>query len=161
MRRLLRNSTALLLALLMMFESGEAGIAYAVEKLNPTADIELTVPDKYQGAGNVFFIAKPDWTVSEKSDETLYIPIQRTGDLSAEADVILKVVDVTAKHDVNYTVEMYKDKTEPEIVLEDKSIAELVRDADGQVEFEVGGEVRWRRPSTRLAARNSWTARAT
>ena len=119
---------------IMMFGMCDRGIAYAADEIgktiNPTRDIVLNVPEKYQDGGNWFFIAQPDWSASEKSNETMYIPIQRTGDLGSEADITLKVIDLSAKHDVNYTAELYKDSTEAEIAYADMSVKELVLSDD-------------------------------
>ena len=129
MTKFKRSAVALLLAVLMLFETGEAAIAFAAEEvdraLNPAEHLELTVPERFQDGRNWFFFPEPGYNVSEKNSEKLYIPIQRTGDLSAEADVVLKVTDVTAKHDVNYKVELYKDSAAPEIFLEDISIKDI------------------------------------
>ena len=144
MKRILRNSVAVLLAVLMMFEAGGTGIVYAAEEVdrifNPAEHIELRVPEKHQNGKNLFFIEKADWSVSEKSSETLYIPIQRVGALDMEADVTLKVVDLSAKHDVNYTAEIYKETVEPETFLTDQSIKEIALTADEQEEFQPGTE---------------------
>ena len=140
MKHFVKCSLALLLALVLVFQVGELGIAYAIEEVNravnPADYIELTVPEQYQTGENLFFIDTADWAVGERSGETLYIPIQRVGDLEAEADVVLKVSDVTARHDVNYTVELYKDDTEPELVLDDQALVELIINADDQIEYE-------------------------
>ena len=144
MKRITKSVLALLLAFLMVFEAGELGIAYAVDEIdkaiNPAERIELTVPEKYQTGENLFFIATADWATSERSGEAMYIPIQRVGDLDAEAEVTLKVVDLSAKHDVNYTIEVYKEAVDPEIFFVDKSIKELALEADEQMEVELGDE---------------------
>ena len=117
---------------------------YAAEEVdrifNPAEHIELRVPEKHQNGKNLFFIDKADWSVSEKSGETLYIPIQRVGALDMEADVTLKVVDLSAKHDVNYTAEIYKDAVEPETFFTDQSIKEIALNADEQEEVDLGSE---------------------
>ncbi|MBQ6530875.1 MAG: hypothetical protein IJI39_08150, partial [Clostridia bacterium] len=106
MKRFMKKTIVMLTAGIMMLETCNTCIAYAADviaqKIDPTRDIALKVPEKYQDGGNWFFIAEPNWTASEKSDETMYIPIQRTGGLDSEADVVLKIADLSAKHDVNY-----------------------------------------------------------
>ena len=140
MKHYLQKTLALLLAFLMLFEVGEMGIAFAVEDIdravNPAKYIELTVPEKFQDGGNWFFIPEAYYSTSEKSTEKLYIPIQRTGDLDAETEVTLKVTDLSARHDVNYTVEIYKETIDPEIVFDDQSIVALIQSADGIEEIE-------------------------
>jgi len=140
MKHILNKSLALLLALLMVFDVCQSGIAFAVEEadkaVNPTKYIELTVPERLQDGGNWFFIPEQNYAASEKSAEKIYIPIQRTGDLDAEAEITLKVVDVSARHDENYAVEIYKAEVEPQIILDDVSIKDIALNADGQEEFE-------------------------
>ena len=128
----------MLIAGLMTFEVCNTCIAYAAneiaDKIDPTRNIVLDVPEKYQDGGNWFFIAQPGWTASEKSSETLYIPVQRTGDLGSEADITLKVIDLSAKHDVNYTAELYNDDTEAQIAYADMSVKELTLSDDVEIE---------------------------
>ncbi len=77
MKRILKSSVAFLLALLMVFQAGEAVLAYTAEevdkKLNPTDYIELTVPEKFQDGGNWFFIPESGYMTNEKSTDKLYI----------------------------------------------------------------------------------------
>ena len=140
MRKFLKSTLAMLLAVLMLVEMGEPVLAAAADELdkalNPAEQLELTVPERLQDGENWFFFPEPDYTVSEYNKTKLYIPIQRTGDLSEEADVILKVTDLTAKHDVNYKVALYKDGSEPEIIYEDMSIKDIALNAEEQYEFE-------------------------
>ena len=140
MKRFMKSAMAGLLALLMLIQTADSGIAYAVgeleKALNPAEQIELTVPERFQDGNNWFFIPEQGYTASEKSAEKLYIPIQRAGDLDTEAEITLKVSDISARHDVNYKVELYKDRTEPEIVLDDQSVVDLILNADGQIEYE-------------------------
>ena len=144
MRRFCKRSLAVLLAVLILFGTCEAGVAYAVDEIdkaiNPAEQIELTVPEAFADGENWFFIANADWSAGEKSGEKLYIPIQRAGDLNSEAVVTLKVIDLSAKHDVNYTVEVYKEKVTPETAIADLSMVELAQNADGQEEVQLGSE---------------------
>ena len=136
MKQFMKRTLGFLIAFIMMFQAGDKCIAYAAEKIgnaiDPTRDIVLTVPDKYQDGGNWFFIAQSDWAASEKSNEPMYIPIQRTGDTETDADITLKVIDLSAKHDVNYKVEILKDKTEPSIAYADMSLKELAMNEDAE-----------------------------
>ena len=141
MKHFLKNSLAVLLAILMLFEAGQAGIVSAAEEIdkaiNPAEHIELTVPDRFQDGESWFFIPETGYTTSEKSTEKLYIPIQRTGDLDTEAEVTLKVVDLSARHDVNYKVEIYKEDVDPEIIFDDQAIVDLILNAEEVEEVEV------------------------
>ena len=144
MKHFCKRSLAVLLAVLILFGTCEAGVAYAVDEIdkaiNPAEQIELTVPEAFADGENWFFIANADWSAGEKSGEKLYIPIQRAGDLNSEAEVTLKVIDLSAKHDVNYTVEVYKEKVTPETAIADLSMVELAQNADGQEEVQLGSE---------------------
>ena len=141
MKRFFKNTISLMLALLMLIQAGEAGIAFAVEEadkaINPAEHIELTVPEKFRDGGNWFFIPKSGYTTSEKSTEKLYIPIQRTGDLDAPAEITLKVIDLSARHDVNYKVEIYKEEIDPEIIFGAEPIVDLIQNADAIEEVEI------------------------
>ena len=136
MKRLFKRAAAMLLALMMLLQLSETGLVAVAEALNPAEQIELTVPERFQDGNNWFFIAAPDYGIGEKSTDKLYIPIQRVGDLDAEAEITLKVVDLSARHDVNYAVELYKDKTQPEIFYDDIAVIDIALNADGQEEFE-------------------------
>ena len=140
MKRILRNSFAFLLALLMVFQCGEGALAYAAEeidkRINPAEYIELSVPEKFRDGENWFFIPESGYMTSEKSTEKLFIPIQRAGDLGGEAEITLKVIDLSARHDVNYTVEIYKEDIDPEIIFGAEAIVDLIRNADGMEEVE-------------------------
>ena len=85
MKKLLKRAVSVMLALVFLLQMGDFCIAYAVGELdralNPTAQIELTVPARFQDGGNWFFIPQTDYAASELSSESIYIPIQRTGDL--------------------------------------------------------------------------------
>ena len=126
------------LALVLLLQTG--GVALAAEEVsqtgNPVRLANLAVLERFQDRGDLFFIPEQDYAASEKSTEKLYIPIQRAGDLDQEAQVVLKVTDLTARHDVNYKVELYREDVQPELVLEDKSVVDLMLNADGQTEYE-------------------------
>ena len=136
MKRFMKKAIGLFVAFLMVFYTCDTCIAYAANEIgdaiDPTRNFVLDVPEKYRDGGNWFFIAQPDWAASEKSDEPMYIPIQRTGDTDSEADITLKVIDLSAKHDVNYKVEILKDKTEPTIAYADMSVKELAMNEDAE-----------------------------
>ena len=110
MKSLLKKTIVYILVIAMFLQTSPDGMASAAEAvhsyLNPTEDIELTVPKNLQDGNNYVFIRENVWSISEKSGEKLYIPVQRTGDLSGEADVELKVIDITARHGVNYDIEI-------------------------------------------------------
>ena len=133
MRKHFRSGVALLLSLMLVFQLCDGVIAYAAE--DPTADIVLTTPEDLKD-GSWFFIAQSDWTVSEKSNDKLYIPIQRTGDLEAEASVDLKLVDVTAHAGVNYTASIHGEDAAPETVGEGVALVDIIADPDEQTEID-------------------------
>ena len=140
MKHFWKSALSCAMALLMLLQAYPGGVALAANKtdkaFNPAEQIPLTVPERFQDGGNWFFIPESGYAASEKSTEKIYIPIQRTGDLETEADVVLKVTDISAKHDVNYTVELYKQDVDPAILLDDMSMVDLIQNADGQEEYE-------------------------
>jgi len=89
MKRILRSLLVLLLSVAMMMPNADILIAYALSV--PFDRSELTVPEELQDGNSWYFIHENTYQVSEKSGEKLYIPIQRTGDLSREGDVSLKL----------------------------------------------------------------------
>ena len=89
--------------------------------------IDLPVPEALRD-GNYFFISQGNFTISEKSNEKLYIPIQRTGDLSGEAEVTLKLVDMTSHYGVNYTAEIKDEDIEPFKMFGDISLVDIIKD---------------------------------
>ena len=130
---------SLLLAIVMFLQLADTSIVYAAEEvekaLDPAGQIELRVPESLQDGGSYFFI-RESHSISEKSADKLYIPIQRAGDLSGETEVTLKLIDVTARHDVNYTEAIYREKPDSEIEFGDVSVLDLTLSADYQEEFE-------------------------
>jgi hypothetical protein len=147
----------MLLSLTLVFQLCDGVIAWAVE--DPTANIVLTTPEDLKG-GSWFFITQTDWTVSEKSADKLYIPIQRTGDLEAEAGVDLKLVDMTSHAGVNYTASVYGDDPETQTVFDGQALVDIIADPDQQVEVDKDEYARPPKSSWTRAA-SSPTARAT
>ena len=131
---------ALLLALVMFLQLADTSVVYAVEEvekaLDPASQIELTVPDSLQDGANYFFI-REDHSISEKSSEKLYIPIQRTGDLSEAADVTLKLVDMTSHFGVNYDAEIYHQKIEPAVDYDGVAMVDAFLNADSIEEVDL------------------------
>ncbi|MBR3525247.1 MAG: hypothetical protein IKO11_05320, partial [Lachnospiraceae bacterium] len=144
MKRHCRRSIAVLLAVFMLTQLCQYTIVWAAEeivrKIDPTEEITLAVPDKFRDGGNWFFIPESSYTISENSTDKLYIPIQRTGDTDVETEVTLKLIDLSARHDENYTVEIYKEDVEPETVFGGDAIVDLIQNAESIEEVEVGDE---------------------
>ena len=140
MKHFWKSALSCALALLMLLQVCPGGVVFAANRadkaFNPAEQIPLTVPERFQDGGNWFFIPESSYAASEKSTEKIYIPIQRTGNLETEADVVLKVTDISAKHDVNYTVEIYKEDVDPAVLFDDMSLVDLIQNADGQEEYE-------------------------
>ena len=116
-----------------------------IEQLNKSQSITdadansprpLPVPDSLKD-GNYFFIGSNTWSISEKSTQKLYIPIQRTGDLSKEASVTLKLIDMTSHKGVNYKAEILNENVEGIAEFGDVSMVDLIKDnADTTYETE-------------------------
>ncbi len=87
----------------------------------------LPVPDAVKD-GNYFFIASGSYSISEQSSQKLYIPIQRTGDLSQEASITLKLIDVTSHKGVNYKAEIYNENVEGIAEYGDVSMVDLIKE---------------------------------
>ncbi len=109
MKRKLTRFIAVFLAIMMCLQMSDLSIAFATDAggFDPESQIDLTVPESLQDGGNYFFIRETDFSISEKSTDKLYIPVQRTGNTDAEAEVSLKVADITAHYGVNYTAKIY------------------------------------------------------
>ena len=140
---------AVLLCFVMVLQMSDSLIAFALD--DPTQDIVLTVPETLQDGGNYFFVPQ-DFIVSENSTDPIYIPIQRTGDLSAEADVTLKLADLTAHYGVNYTAEIHRQKAEAEVAYGGVAMVDIFQNAEieevdpqeeknevGQAVYDAGG----------------------
>ena len=134
-----RILAALLIALLLFELSGES-ITFAADALdkalNPEKQIELIVPQSLQDGNNYFFIREDSFTISEKSGEKLYIPIQRTGDVEEASEVTLKVIDMSAHCGVNYEARICDEKTAPVAILNGIAVIDLFLYADEQIEVE-------------------------
>ena len=70
----------------------------------------------------------------------MYVPVQRSGNLDEEAEVTLKVIDLSARHDVNYTMEVCDSDVEPVIDVADTSLLDIVQNAEGISEEEMPTE---------------------
>ena len=131
---------SLLLAIVMFLQLADTSIVYAAEEvekaLDPAGQIELRVPESLQDGGSYFFI-REDHTISENSSEKLYIPIQRTGDISSEADITLKLVDMTAHFGVNYDAEIYHQKIEPTVEYDGVAMVDAFLNADSIEEVDL------------------------
>ena len=138
MQQNIRRLTALFLALILMLPEANSIITYA--QTDPMDGFELSVPEELQDGGNWYFIRENTFNISEVSDQKLYIPIQRTGDLSAEGEVALKLIDVTSKHNVNYKEKIYRENPESEVEIADLSILELTEGSILQEEFDPAQE---------------------
>ena len=124
---------AALLSALMILEMAQLSLASAAEAvdraLNPAEQIELSVPEELQDAGNIFFFGQSAYYLSETSRDKVYIPVQRTGETGEEAEVTVKVVDLTSHWGENYTFEIYKEKVDPVMEYGDVSLVDLVQTA--------------------------------
>ena len=111
MKKQLTRLLALALSLTMVFDTTLVTALAAEEPQVPLPET-ITAPEALQG-GDYFFFTESDYAIGEKSSEKLYIPIGRTGDLSQEAQVTLKLVDMTTHFGVNYTAEILGEDVEP------------------------------------------------
>ena len=144
MRKSFKRILAVLLTLLMFFQLSEGSVVFAADALDqalhPEKRIELVVPQSLQNGNNYFFIREDSFTISEKSGEKLYIPVQRTGDMETAADVTLKVIDMSARYGVNYEARICDEKITPVEILNGIAVIDLFLYADEQVEVEPMGE---------------------
>ncbi|MBQ3708113.1 MAG: S-layer homology domain-containing protein [Clostridia bacterium] len=144
MKKAGKKILAALLSVLMILEMAQLSLASAAEAidraLNPAEQIELSVPSELKDAGNYFFFAQSAYYLNETSREKVYIPVQRTGDLSEEAEVTVKVVDLTSHWGENYTFEIYKEKTDAVMEYGDVSLVDLVQNTESIDEVEQGTE---------------------
>ena len=144
MRKLFVHLLAFVLCGAMLFQMSDSLIAFALD--DPTDDFVLTVPETLQDGGNYFFVPQ-DFMVSESNPDTIYIPIQRTGDLSGEADINLKLADLSARYGVNYTAEIHRQKQDPTLAYGGVSMVDVfqnaeVEEVDPQEQMnEIGREV--------------------
>ncbi|MBQ2670046.1 MAG: hypothetical protein IJG06_04740, partial [Clostridia bacterium] len=104
MKSILKKIISSTLAVSMLLPA-IAAVSAAAEH-DPSQDIALSTPDTLK-EGNYFFIRERNFQMSESSKDNVYIPIQRTGDLSSESEVTVKLVDMTARIDENYTAKIY------------------------------------------------------
>ena len=129
MKKHFRKLLALLLAIVLSVQLGQVALATAAEEvrivLDPTSQIELSTPDDLS-EGNWFFIRSNQFEISETSEEKLYIPIQRAGDLSEAASVTLKLADITSHFGVNYKAEIFRVKQEATAELGEFSLVNAI-----------------------------------
>ncbi len=137
MKKHLKKLFAFILAFIFTVQLSEAALAAAAEELrivlDPTSQIVLSTPDDL-AAGNWFFIRERQLEISEKSEKKLYVPIQRTGDLSEEASVTLKLADITSHYGVNYKAEIFRVKQAPVAELGIFSLVDAIRENQDTLE---------------------------
>ena len=131
MKNTIKKLLAFALAFVLTLQIGEVALATAAEEiqvaLDPTSQIELSTPEDLS-EGNWFFIRERQFEISEKSKDKLYVPIQRTGDLSGEASVTLKLADITSHFGVNYEAEIYRVNQDPESELGEFSLVDAIHE---------------------------------
>ena len=131
MKKHIKKLLAFLLALVLTVQLGEIALATAAEEvrvaLDPTSGIELSTPDDL-AEGDWFFIRENQFEISETSGEKLYVPIQRAGDLSAEAGVTLKLADISSHYGVNYTAEIFRVEQAPAAEFGDFSLVDAIHE---------------------------------
>lgn len=129
MKKICKKLLALLLVLVLSVQMGELVLASAAEELrtalDPTSRIDLFTPDDL-AEGNWFFIRERQFEIGEKSEDKLYVPIQRAGDLSEAASVTLKLADITSHYGVNYTAEIFRVKQEAVAELGEFSLVDVI-----------------------------------
>ena len=127
------------LSIVMCLQMSELSI-FAMETYDPALQIDLSVPVELQDGNNYFFIGKSGYTIGEKSREKQYIPVQRTGNLEEEAEVTVKVVDLTARNGENYQLKIADERIRPELVYGGKAVIDLIQDGYDQQEVETMDE---------------------
>ena len=134
MRKIFTRIVAAMLTAVMLLQVSDGVLAWAAE--DPTANLDVSVPESLQDGRNYFFIREQSFSISEKSVDKLYIPIQRTGDVSREADITLKLINLSARYGVNYTASLYGTDAEPTVTRGGVSIVEVAESAVIQQEIE-------------------------
>ena len=137
-RKKVTRLLAVLLSTVLCLQMSELSIAFATDEggFDPESQINLIVPEILQDGNNYFFIREANFSISEKSTDSLYIPIQRTGDIGEAADVTLKVIDMSARYGENYKASLYEDRQKPEVIYEGLNVRDLFEHADEQEEVE-------------------------
>ena len=137
MKNNIKKLLAFLLAFVLSLQLSEAALATAAEEvriaLDPTSQIELSTPEDLS-EGNWFFIRERQFEIGEKSEEKLYVPIQRAGDLSQAASVTLKLADITSHFGVNYEAEIFRVKQDPASELGDFSLVDAIHENQDSLE---------------------------
>ncbi len=131
MKKLFPRILAYIICTVMVFQC--FGTVFAED--DPTKDVIVNVPETLQDGQNYYFIPS-DYTISEKSDEQLIIPIQRTGDVSESAEITLKVIDMTARYGENYTAEVYRGD-DADVKFGGLALVDLFTDPDYQDDVEM------------------------
>ncbi len=138
-----RNNTrflAMILSAVLCLQMSELGLAFAANAPDPTDSIMLIVPEEIRDGNNYFFIREGTQTISEKSDDKLYIPVQRTGNLEEEAEVTLKIVDLAAHFGENYEAKILDERVKPELVYGGEAVIDVIQNASSQQEIETVDE---------------------
>ena len=120
---------SIMLAVMLLLQMLDLGMAFAANAPDPTAGMVLTVPEDLQDGNNYFFIRESGQTISEKSEDQLYIPVQRAGNLEEEAEVTLKIVDLAAHFGENYEAKILDERVKPELVYGGEAVIDVIQNA--------------------------------
>lgn len=141
MRKLLKPALALVLcgAMLVTLVPGAAAANLNTGSGCTNFD-DAEVPDSVLSS-DCFYIGSQNVTFSERDQGHFLLKIARGGSAEEAADLTVKITDVSAKLNKNYTVAVYQDKTDIDVPDDYQSIVEgMTQDPDSVTEQAIGTE---------------------
>ena len=133
MKRVWKRLLAALVVLSMALQS--SFVTTMAEELDPTRKLNLFVPNEVRQLVEAneglscYYLQETSYSVPE-TGKKLYIPIQRTGDVSQEGQVTVKLIDMSSHYDVNYRADFYRVNAKAVHEYEPIAMIDLLSDPD-------------------------------
>ncbi len=126
--------------LLLALAAQSAVVSALADELDPTNKLTLFVPNAVRQLVEAneglscYYLQETSYSVPETGDK-LYIPIQRTGDVSREGHITVKLIDMSSHYDVNYRADFFRVDAETVNEYEPVAMIDLLSDPENVEEI--------------------------
>ncbi|MBR2521189.1 MAG: S-layer homology domain-containing protein [Oscillospiraceae bacterium] len=126
--------------LLLALAAQSVVVSALADELDPTNKLTLFVPNAVRQLVEAneglscYYLQETSYSVPETGDK-LYIPIQRTGDVSREGHITVKLIDMSSHYDVNYRADFFRVDAETVNEYEPVAMIDLLSDPENVEEI--------------------------